>query len=275
MNSGVISNKDEDYIVQFLIDSGYDDLDVIPITCILSGSRAYGLHNENSDRDYIAIHIMGSWNCLEHPKYRPNLQVIRRTFDKDLNRIAPGTSEAKVSLDSYELWKVVDLLHKGGFHIYELLYLPTVHHDPSSDNFISLLRKGLTTKIGLAAIGNCRVQQRKFTFNRKKTIMSYYRLIQAIYFLKENEFQWDVKYLWDYMGNITPAGKATLQLYKDHKQRELPLTEGELYFIQKEYEYLIRETNNAMVASRLPDKVPQDTLKQILNTIKQTRGKLL
>lgn len=275
MHSGVIPSKEEDYIVQFLINEGYENLDVIPISCILTGSRAYGLNNKNSDRDYVAIHIMDSWQCLEHPRYRQDSQVIRRFFDKELNKVAPGTKESVISLDSYELWKLVDLLQKGAFVIYELVYLPTVHHDPASNTLISLIRQGLTTKIGNAAIGNCLAQQKRNAQNRKKTIMSYYRLIQAIYFLKENEFQWDYQELWQYVDKIIPAGKVTLQLYQDEHQRHTSLTEGELFFIKRELDNLIRETNNAMVASMLPDKCPQKILNKILEVIKKTRGQLL
>lgn len=274
MDSGIISNQKDEEVADFLINSGYDDLDVVPISCIQTGSRAYGLHSSKSDRDYLGLHIMDTWQCLEHPKFRDNLQVIRRSFDEDFNKVPPGPT-AIMSLDSFELWKATELLLKGAFSIYELVYLPTIHHDTTSEHLISLFREGLTTKIGYAAIGNYKSNWLKKPEVRKKTIMTFYRLLQAIYFLRESEFQWNAQQLWDYLKGNIPAATATLKLYMQPDTRNIPLTEGEVFFVKKELEGLVRETENAIVASRLPDRIPSAVLDEILYVIKSTRGNLI
>lgn len=274
MRSGVIADRKEEEIADFLINSGYGDLDVIPVTCIQTGSRVYGLHSKESDRDYLAIHLMDTWNCLEHPKFRTSLQVIRKSYDQDHNEVTPGP-DAKMSLDSFELWKTIDLWIKGAFSIYELLYLPTIHHDPTSEYLLTQMRNGLTTKIGYAAIGIYNSDWRKRPHDRKKTVMAFYRLIQSIFLLREGEFQWNAQQLWDYLEGDIPAAKATLELYMKPNSRKTPLTKEEIYFVEKELEGLVRETKNAIMSSRLPDRVPTTILKEVLHVVKMTRGKII
>jgi hypothetical protein len=257
----------EEKAAEFIINEVYQDLDVIPLSCILTGSRAYGLSTDSSDRDHLAVHIMDTWYCLEHPDYRQGLQLISREYvDED---------GSEVSIQSFEMWKFISLFMKGGFNVYEILYMPEIHHDPGIDGIIAYMREGLTTKIGHSAIGNCVSTWKRAPDNRKKIIMSYYRLLQAILFLREEEFEWEADALWEYGGNSIPSGQALLKTYMNKETRKDKLSQGEIYFLKIELEMLVGETNKAMMASMLPDKCPKEIRNKILEQTRKMRGNLI
>lgn len=277
MKEGIVQlNQQDEEIAEYLINDGYP-ADVFPISCVLTGSRAYGCHVESSDRDYVGVHLMDTWECLEHPNFRKTPLVIRKQFTKDLEEMKPGTKGGDISLDSFEMWKFIDLLLKGSFVTYEILYMPVIHHDPGSDGLIELCRNGLTNRIGKAAKGNALHDWRKDRKNRKKCVMAYLRLLQAIFYLKEEEFEWKAEALWSYAkpSGLVEAGSEVLSTYMDPQLRKSELTEKELEFVPAEIGGLIDEVDLAMVTTKLPDQCPRRILDEILQRVKRTRSVMI
>lgn len=274
MNEGIVQgNKRDEEIAEFLINDGYP-ADVFPVSCILTGSRAFGINLETSDRDYVGIHLMDTWECLEHPNFRKTPLVIRKQFNSEMEEMKPGTKGGDISLDSFEFWKFIDLLLKGSFVTYEILYMPVIHHDPSSNSLIELCRAGLTNRIGKAAKGNALHDWGKDKRNRKKAVLSYLRLLQALFYLKEEEFEWKAEPLWDYARPAGLVDHATdvLHRYMDPELRRAPLTDEELNFVPGEIGRLIDEVDLAMVTTKLPDQCPRRILDEILQRVKRTRS---
>jgi len=274
MENGIQTSVTEEEIADFLINDGYPP-ELMPVSCILAGSQAYGLALKDSDRDYVGIHLMDTWSCLEHPDYRPDFQVIRRKFTKDFQEVSPGVKGGDISLDSFEMWKFINLITKGSFVTYEILYMPEIHHDICSNTLIELCRAALNNKIGKAAKCNAFHDWRRDKSNRKKTVMAYYRLIQAIYFLREMEFEWKADSLWDYVKSIIPVGGEVLKQYMDVETRLLALDEGQLDKVASEIEKLVDEVGRAMVITKLPDQSPEAVVKEILQVLINTRSGLI
>lgn len=279
---GVLHNAQEEHISEFLINEGFP-IDVIPVTCVLSGSRAYNLALEDSDRDYLGLHLMDTWQCLEHPDFRQKLQVVRKRFQFDqhgeLQDVPEGVRGSDVSLDSFEAWKFVTLLLKGSFVTYEIMYLPSVLHrgEFGEHGLVNLCREGMTNKIGRVARGNVMHDWAKRKQDRKKTVMAYYRVLQAIYFLREEEFEWDADRLWDYTkpSGLIFTGHQILESYRDPERRKDDLSEKEIAKVSSEMEKLIDEVDKSMVITRLPDYFPKELLEKILQNIKQARSQMI
>lgn len=274
MTEGIIQ-LDNENIADFLINNGYDPFDVVPMCCVLSGSRAYGLSIDESDRDYLGIHLMDTWDCLEHPDFRLRVQVIRQRFDDDFKQIPPGEKGGTISLDSFEMWKFISLFLKGSAASYELLYMPPVHCDPEAEELFHLMRSGITSRIGKAAKGVAIHSWTKDKNNRKKTVIAYYRLMQALLFLKEGEFEWNIGNLLEYMegSNIINVGKVVIGQYTEKELRQSPIIEVER--VGSEINCLIDEVDKAGVVTRLPDQVPKPILKAILAKVKKTRSLII
>lgn len=262
-----------DVIADFIIDEAYENCHVLPLVCILSGSTAYGLNIGKSDNDYLGVHMMETHECLQHPDFRRNLQVIRKNFFENMAEVPVGEKGGCISLDSFEVWKFISLYLKGSFVAYELMYMPTIHCDEHSGNFIELMREGCTNRIGKAAKGNAFHDWRRNKANRKKTIMAYYRLIQAILFLREGDFVWDAHTLWDYAqpSGLINRGEAIFASYMHSHFRDNALTSIEIAEAGKEIEGLVGEVDRAMVVTSLPDQCPRKILDGILHRVQKTR----
>jgi len=275
MQEGIASCVTEENIAEFLIDEGYPS-DVIPISCILTGARAYGLETESKSRDYVGIHLMSSHECLQHPDFRRSPPVIRKQFTEELEEVSFGNKEG-ISLDSFEMWKFLDLLRKGSSVVYEILYMPEIHHDPNGESFIIMMREGLTNKIGKTAKNIALHDWRRKKRDKRKTVMAYFRLLQAIHYLREEIFQWDAKALWDYVEpkQLIEAGHGILDSYLVNETRHELLSEESVAQVGKELERLLEEVDRAMVATRLPNECPENVLKAILSRLKRTRESLI
>lgn len=274
MQEGIIeSSITDEQIEEFVINDGYPAV-VFPVSCVLSGSRGYDLHTEESDRDYVGIHMMDTWECLEHPNFRSIPLVIRRSFNKNFEELH-GTKEADISLDSFELWKFLDLLLKGSFIVYEILHMPAIHTDPGSEGLLELYRSGLTNRIGKAAKGSALHDWRKHRTNRKKVVMIYYRLCQAIFFLREMDYEWRAETLLEYMQDFVEVGNNIVGVYKDPVTRQNSLDKDELAYAPLEIECLINEVDKAMIVTQLPDQCPREILDEILERVKRTRSSMI
>lgn len=275
MTEGIMHNEREEEIADFLINYGYEPFNVTPVCCILSGSRAYGLEFEESDRDYLGVHIMDTWDCLQHPDFRPKVDVIRQKFTEDLEPIPLGVKGGAISLDSFEMWKFISLFLKGSAASYELLYMPTVHCDPQTTRLFNLMREGVTSRIGKMAKGVTIHKWAKDKQNRKKAVIAYYRLMQAIMFLREGEFEWDIGNLLEYMegSGLVNIGKVVIGQYTEKELRSSPIIRVE--DVGFEMHNLINEVDRAGVSTRLPDRVPKQILEAILHSVKHTRSTLI
>lgn len=275
LKQGIISNQHEEEVANFLINEGYEPFDVIPLCCVLSGSMAYGMSVDSSDRDYLGVHIMSTWDCLEHPDFRPRSQVIKQRYDTSLKPIPNGEKGGDISLDSFEIWKFISLYLKGSVVPYELLYLPAIHMNPESQQLFHLMREGITSRIGKAARGIAVHEWAKHKTNRKKTVLTYYRLMQAIMFLREREFEWNIGNLLEYMegSNIVNIGKVVIGKYCEPEMRTAPVFEVDEVGV--EIHRLIDEVDKAGVTTLLPDQVPAEVLKAILQRVKRTRSVMI
>ena len=273
--NGKIENKEEEEIASFLINEGYEAFNDVPLCCVLSGSRAYGLSVEESDRDFLGIHLMDTWDCLEHPDFRAKTQVIRQRFSEDLEPMPINIRGGAISLDSFEIWKFISLYLKGSFVAYELLYLPTVFDEPGSSSLFSLMREGITNRIGKAARGNAMHHWVKNKSSRKIAAIAYYRLMQAIFFLREREFEWNIGNLLDYMegSGIVNAGKVVIGKYIEPEMRTSPIVQVEE--VGQEIRRLIDEVDKAGVTTLLPDRVPKDVLEAIRQRVKLSRSAMI
>lgn len=262
MYNGVIGiNSKDEKMADYIINHAYPQ-DVIPISCVLSGSRAYGMNLYSSDRNYLGIHLMDTWECLEHPNFRNIPLVIRKQNEE-------------FSLNSFEMWKFIDLLLKGAFPVYEILYMPVIHHQLQADDLIILCRQALTNKIGKSAKNIVSHSWQSNKRSRKSTVITYYRLLQAIFYLLEEEFQWKTEELWEYAGNLIPEGNDILKVYMNSKTRKDSLSDKELEKATKEINNLINDVERATLSTRLPDKCPKEVLDEILLRVKRTRSSMI
>lgn len=275
MEEGIVQTSvTEEEIAEYLINSGYPN-NVIPVSCVLSGSRSYGIECEGSDYDYIGFHFMDTWECLEHPNFRCSPPVIRKKFNFALDEVPTGEKGGDISLDSFEVWKFLDLYQKGSFVVYEILYMPVIHQDPGSDHLISLLRTGLTNRIGKAAKGNALHDWRRDRGNRKKTVMAYYRLMQAAFFLREREFEWRMEALMEYASKFIEVGGDIIAVYGNPETRKDTLDKDEFEYAPLEISKLVSEVDKAMMITKLPDVCPRKVLDNILQLVKRTRSAMI
>ena len=277
MQEGVVqpSQTDEE-IAEFVINNGYPH-DTYPVVCVLVGSRGYGLNIDTSDRDYVGIHFMDTWECLEHPKYRKSPLVVRRQFNDSLDEMEIGTKGGSVSLDSFEAWKFVELMIKGAPVVYELLHMPYIHQDPSAGELLTICRSGLSNKIGKAVKGMLFHDWRKRKKDRKKTITSYYRLLQTVFYLREEEFEWRAESLIEYArpAGIITFGQTLFSTYKDPEIRSTQLSNKEVSLVEVEMDKLVEEVDRAMMITKFADQYPDKILDKVLAIIKNTRSRLI
>lgn len=275
MEEGVVQNNIKDNeITEFIINEGFPS-NVIPVVCILSGSRGYGINLENSNRDYLGIHFMDTWECLEHPTFRSTPLVIKRQYTNELEEMKPGTKGGDISLDSFEMWKFIDLLLKGSTVAYELLHMPQIHQGSDMEGLLSLCKNGLTNRIGKSAKGVALHDWRRDRSNRKKTIFTYYRLAQAIMFLKEQEFEWRTEALLEYAAPLIKIGNDIFTTYSNPATRKDVLNNDEMKWAPLEIEGLINEVDKAMMLTSFPNQCPRKLLDEILQRIKRIRSKMI
>lgn len=260
----------------FLAKEALIEYDVYPVMSVLSGSRGYGLSGLNSDRDYVGIHYMNTWCCLDHPDFIPSLQVVRTKFDQNLVQIPDGQAGGTVSLDSFEMWKFISLFLKGSQVAYELVHMPAVYKRPEILKVRELMREGATTRFAKSCKGLVLHHARKDQYNRKKAVMYLYRLLQALHFLQKNEFQWDADTLFNYIPERhISTGWEIFNEYRDENLRTTKLKEDQLQPFFNELTFLIEELNKAIIGTKLPDSVPKSILDKILYEVKVIRSKMI
>lgn len=277
MDEGIV-RKEEEAIADFLVTSGYEPATVHPVVCIPTGPRIYNLAVPASPKNYIGLHIMDANDCLEHPDWRPRVQVIKKRFTSDFEEVPPGEAGGDILLDSFEMWKFITLYTKGSAIAYELLYMPMVHCDPNAEYLFSIMREGITNRIGKSARDFALHVWRKDRTNRKKTVIAYYRLMQAVAFLREEEFYWDIGNLLEYLddlGGTVLIATSIIENFRNPKFRNKKIDQPLQTLIAEEIGKLIDEVDRAGIGTRLPDQVPAPILTAILSKIKQTRLRMI
>ena len=237
---------------------------------ILSGSRAYNCHIDQSDYDLVGIHIIHSQECLKHPDFRGDNQVIRYKFDHNFEQI--NGKKSFISLDSFELWKFTTLWLKGAFISYELLYQVSPIEEKLLNNIFFLMQEGVTNRIGKAAKGQILHNWGKDKYNRKITINCYFRALQALKLLHKQIFINDARSL---ILNTNLAGKNIFMTFIDPELRNTQLSNKELVQVNKDFEELSDQLDKAVVFTKLPDQVPKKILENVLQETVKCRLDLL
>lgn len=241
---------------------------LVPLLYVVSGSRAYGLSDELSDWDVVGIHI--SSDILEHPRYQTVADV---QLWKDLEFKEPQP----LSIVSYEAWKYIDLLVKGGFTAWEIEGIPELNILPRVAEFVSEIKYSFgsgapTSAFVYSAIGNAKSDMFSDALNRKKCMMGYYRLCQAGTALIEGTVIHDKRVipLFDMAGVNIPLGKELLSMYQDSKYRRTPLAKIELDHAKKEVEKILIWLENK-VKTGPHVKLTEDRLLWLLKSLKRDR----
>lgn len=253
---------------------------VIPGTLeklIVSGSRAYGLESENSDYDLLGIHFMPADEVLEHPEFRTSPDVIRAQFDLDCDPVYHRRSE--VSLDSFEWWKFITLWLKGSFVAYELLYGTNLFDVARKElyDLLYFMKHNSSNRIGRAAYGQAKHDWGRRRTDRKKCAMAYFRLLQALVFLRTGKFTVKVDELkkW-YSGNYKPL--VGLEMILDGYQEDrknIPVNQEELTLATLEISDLMTQVDKSLISTTLPDRVEKSVLKKVLQDSKSIRMSLI
>lgn len=241
----------------------------------ITGSQAYGLKGESSDLDLVGIHWMNSDDFLEHPEFQRDLGVIRKLYDLDANEIFDKKSE--ISVDSFEWNKFITLWLKGSFVVYELLHFPSLMGAPllgGMKELMTLMRENCPNKIGHAARGNTMHDWAKRRTDRKRCVMAYFRLLQALKFLQTQEFEANIHILkmW-YGGTYVPlSGLAEiLANYQNAQTRKSELSKEELILAEAEISELMTQVDRSLISTKLPDRVNKGVLKKVLQDSKLIR----
>lgn len=277
MKDGVLRFDERgEEIAEFIINQAYPS-NTYPISCILTGIRGYGINFEGLNKSYTGIHFMDTWECLEHPSYRNSPSILKLRYNENLEEISAGVKKHKISLDSFEIWKFIDLMIKGSPIVYEMLYMPGIHQDPESGDLLDLCRSGLSNKIGKVAKRTTQYNWRRNKSDRRKTIKIYHNLLQAIFYLREEELEWRADQLIEYAKptNIIPLGSELLSTYTSKEISNTPLTNKELNTVSIELDKLIGEVDRAMMITRFPSRYPQNILNEVLSIVKLTRSRLI
>jgi hypothetical protein len=252
--------KTEEELANLVVDELYPQ-ETLPISVILGGSRAYGTNSSTSDYDYYGIHLASTGDLLEYPERRPNHQRIEAAYCINGTELVPCAS-----LTSYEMWRFLDIIKKGGFVAYEILFLPEIHHIQGSDRLIEKMRLLLTSRIGPDAKGIFKRTWGRDRTDKKKTIMAYYRLHQAIYYLQEEIFEWQAEALF--------SGKSGEKLYRDYisgGDRLTPLDDLEVVIVTNDLTNLMDEVDRALISTHLLDKPNERVLLDLLRDLKKIR----
>jgi hypothetical protein len=246
----------------------------------LAGSRAYGLlcPNYESDWDFVGIHFMDKDTFLTHPEFQPNTEVIRKQYDMTFVEVFDRRSE--VSVDSFEWWKFITLWLKGSFVTYELLHFKNIITPsiPGLQKLMEFMRDNSSSRIGHAARGNTMHDWSKRRTDRKRCVMAYFRLLQALRFLQCQEFTHNVNALKIWYGqNYVPLTgfSEILAGYQNVNTRKSELSKEELILAEAELSELMTQVDRSLISTKLPDRVEKGVLEKVLEDSKSIRMYLI
>ena len=279
MSNRETKDSDKNFSEFILKDSNFSNL--YPINYALTGSSAYGLPT-NSTKEYVGIHLMNTSDYLQHPDFKTELDTIRLCYDSNYNLVSENSKNKSFSVTSFEMWKFISLYLKGSIVAYDILYLSSVFNSPEMIDVLNKLRQGINNRIGMSAKTYALNNWKKDRTDQRKITMSFYRILQAITFLRKEEYVSDITDLWnDSKFNKFVYGKKVFLKYQNYdfkKNRLLEkprLSEKEVTGTSRELEELIDEINKASIATRLPDFTSKDILTDIFKSIIKKRVDLI
>ena len=246
-----------------------------PVHYVNTGSNVYGLSNR-IHKEHAGIHMLDTCEYLKHPDYRIQGDILRFSYDKGGNRVPEDDRNKSYSVTSFEIWKFIDLYLKGSIVTYDMLYLSPTYYNHEMRELLIMLRQGITNKIGKEAKTYAMNNWQKDRTDQRKIVMSFYRLLQAIVFLREEEYISDAKVLWDYPRFVDFSyGKKVFEKFKNLNFRKTKLSEKEITGTAKELEQLIDEINKASISTRLPEATSEDILLTLMDNIVTKRTQLI
>ena len=249
-----------------------DSSSMYPILYVSTGSNVYGLSNKYND-EYAGIHLTSTLNYLQHPDFRDGTDISRLSYSSKHKLVPEDDPNKSFSITSFEMSKFISLYARSTIVIYDILYLSPVFTNPEMIEILNKFKEGITNKIGISAKTYAMNNWQKDRTDQRKIIMSYYRLLQAIVFLREEEYVSDAFALWEEFPRFHKFvhGKGVFQKFKDSNFEKMKLSEKEITGTAKELEELIDEINKASISTRLPDVTPKLTISSILNLIVKKR----
>ena len=248
---------------------------IFPVHYVNTGSNVYGL-SSRPNKEHAGIHILNTEQYLMHPSFREEEDILRFSYDKQGNRVSEDSRNKFYGITSFEIWKFMDLYFKGSIVTYDMLYLSPSFFSQEMLPLANKLREGISSKIGKEAKTYAMNNWQKDRTDQRKIVMSFYRLLQAIIFLREEEYVSDAKALWEY-NNFSEFtyGKRVFKKFVNSNFRKEKLSEKEITGTAKELETLIDEINKALIFTRLPESTSQETVLTLLNDIVNKRIQLI
>ena len=249
-----------------------DPSSMYPVLYVSTGSNVYGLSNKFNN-EYAGIHLMSTMNYLQHPEFRCGSDISRLSYDCRNSLVSEDHPSKSFSITSFEISKFISLYTKSSIVVYDILYLSPVFTNPEMIAIINKLKEGITNKIGISAKTYVMNNWQKDKTDQRKIIMSYYRLLQAIVFLREEQYVSDAFSLWEEFPkfNKFKHGKEIFEKFRDSNYIKTKLSENEITGSAKELEELIDEVNKASIATRLPDTTPKPLISSILELVVNKR----
>ena len=246
-----------------------------PVHYVNTGSNVYGLSNK-IHKEHAGIHLLDTKEYLKHPMHRKHEDVLRFSYNKNGKLVAENSQNRFCSITSFEMWKFIDLYNKGSIVTYDMLYLSPTYNNKETLEIINLLKEGISSKIGREAKTYAMNNWQKDRTDTRKIVMSFYRLLQAIIFLREEEYISDAKMLWEYdlFKNFVHGKKVFNQFVQGNFQKEI-LPEKQITGSAKELEILIDEINKALIFTKLPENTSEEILLTLLNDIVKKRIQLI
>ena len=245
---------------------------MFPVLYVSTGSNVYGLSNTQND-EYAGIHFTSTLNYLQHPDFKVKTDILRLSYNDKYNLVLEDHPERLFGITSFEISKFISLYTRSSIVVYDILYLSPMYVNPEMIDIVDKLKEGITNRIGLSAKTYVLNNWQKDRTNQKRIIMSYYRLLQAITFLRDEEYVSDASALWEEFPKFHrfTYGKELFQKFKNSDFEKIKLTEREITGTARELEDLIDEVNKASITTRLPDTSPKDILSSLLSSMIQKR----
>ena len=271
MTTQIIPNKEKINNFNEFLSKGSEFTKIYPVTYVLTGSPAYGLADKPF-KEYVGIHILDTSRYLQHPEFKNDLDITRSSYDENFKPVSEDNKNKSFSITSFEIWKFISLYLKGSLVVYDTLYLSSVFDSPEMLDVLNNLKKGINNKISISSKRYALNNWKKDKKDLRKVIMSYYRLLQAIVFLREEQFVSDINDLWQNQKfNNLIYGRKIYYKFVESNFEKAQLLDSEIAKIADEFQGLIDEVNKASIATRLPDKTSSQTLNPIFDSIIKKR----
>ena len=182
------------------------------------------------------------------------------------------------------MWKFISLYLKGSIVVYDVLYLSPTYNNPDMINILNQLREGINNKLGFSSKTYFMNNWKKDRTDQKKIVMSYYRLLQAIIFLRKEEYISNISELWeDPFFNKFIYGKKVFTKFKNSGFEKTRLSEKEITGTARELEQLGYDTYMIFVNTSLDvalernakrdRSVPESMVTKLWNQVQSNIGK--